>query len=81
MNSRMRWEVKEDEIVCGFYLEHQNSWRHYIQDLMDELKTAGYINRDESSTRMRVSNYAYLHTGVGLSKTCRQEEKVYNSLK
>lgn len=77
----MRWERMEDEIVVKFYLKHVNDWRFYVDEVMLELKRAGFINRDESSTRMRISNVASLHTGVGLSNTTKQTREVYNRLK
>ena len=77
----MKWSVKEDEIVCKFYLSHQNNWSANIDIVMDELRAAGFTFRDESSTRMRVANVAYLHTGVGLSNASKQTKAVYKRLK
>ena len=65
----MKWSIKEEEIVRKFYLNHQDSWRANIDVVMDELRVAGFTSRDESSTRMRISNVASLHTGVGLANT------------
>lgn len=76
----MRWELQEDQIVCKFYLEHQSSWRDNISILMSELKEAGFTDRDEPSTKMRISNYEYLHAGVGLANASKQSQKVYKSL-
>lgn len=78
---RMKWALEEDEIVCAFYLSHYCDWRTNISLLMKELSLAGYTNRDESSAKMRVSNYAYLHTGVGLSNASKQTQTVYERLK
>ena len=76
----MKWSIKEDEMVCSFYLSHCNNWRSNVELLMNELATAGFT-RDESSTKMRISNYAYLHTGVGLSNASKQTQEVYIRLK
>ena len=77
----MKWSIKEDEIVCKFYMNHKNDWRINIGIVMDELKKAGFVNRDIASTKMRISNYAYLHTGVGLSNASKQSQKVYNNIR
>ena len=76
----MKWSVKEDEIVCKFYMKNVNDWRMKIDVVMDELKNAGFINRDVSSTKMRISNFAYLHTGVGLSNASKQSQNIYNAI-
>lgn len=76
----MKWSIKE-EIVCKFYLDHQDSWRANIDVVMDELRVAGFTLRDESSTIMRISNVASLHTGVGLANASKQTVEVYNRLK
>ena len=68
--------IKEDEIVCKFYMNHQKDWRTNIDIVMDELKQAGFANRDIASTKMRISNYAHLHTGVGLKNASKQSQKV-----
>ncbi|MFY9537471.1 MAG: hypothetical protein WAQ13_03790 [Bacilli bacterium] len=77
----MKWSIKEEEIVCKFYLSHQDSWRANIDVVMNELRVAGFASRDESSTRMRISNIASLHTGVGLANASKQTVAVYNRLK
>ena len=41
---------------------------------MNELKQSGFVNRDVSSIMMRISNHAYLHTGVGLSNASKQTQ-------
>lgn len=74
----MRWNIKEDEIVCAFYLKHQNDWRNNIHVVMDELKQNGFVDRDENSTRMRLANFAYIHTGKGLTHPSKQSRKVYS---
>jgi len=75
----MKWQVKEDEIVCVFYLKHQNDWQKNknINHLMNLLHCAGYTTRDETSTRMRIDNFMYLHTGHGLSHPAKQSRDVY----
>ena len=77
----MKWDYKEVVIVVKFYLKHVNDWRENIDLVMNELKSNGFANRDEPSTRMRISNIAYLHTGVGLSKASKKTKDVYNKLK
>lgn len=77
----MEWKIQEEEIVVKYYLRHINDWRSHIDEVMAELKIASFTNRDESSTRMRISNVASLHFGVGLSKTCKQTRETYNRLK
>lgn len=76
----MKWSY-EDKIVCFFYLNHVANWKENFNQVMIELHSNGYPNRDESSTRMRISNYSYLHTGKGLSNASKQSEKIYNLLK
>jgi len=67
----MKWSIKEDEIACKFYINHLDDWRSNIDVVMNELKQSGFVNGDVSSTMMRISNYAYLHTGVGLSNASK----------
>ena len=76
----MKWSIKEDEIVCGYYLKHCDDWRNHLDLLMNELKAAGFPNRDLSSTKMRISNYSSLHTGVGLNHSSKQSRAVYQRL-
>lgn len=77
----MTWSYEEDEIVCRFYLKHPDNWKQCFNQVMDELHSYGYINRDEKSTKMRISNYSYLHTGKGLSKASKQSRAVYSSMR
>ena len=76
----MKWSIKEDEIVCKFYMNHLDDWRSNIDVVMNELKQSGFVNRDISSTMMRISNYAYLHTGVGLSNASKQTQSIYKKV-
>ena len=76
----MKWSLKEDEIVCAFYLSHTDNWRSNIDLLMGKLKEAGFVVRDENSAKMRVSNYAFLHTGIGLSNASVQSKNIYVKL-
>ncbi len=76
----MKWAEKEDEIVCKFYLKHQNDWWNNIDIVMDELKQAGFVNRDSNSTRMRLANFSYIHTGQGLSKPSKQSRNIYDKI-
>ena len=76
----MKWSIKEDEIVCRFYLNHLDDWRLNIDVVMNELKQSGFVNCDISSTMMHISNYAYLHTGVGLSNVSKQTQSVYKNV-
>ena len=77
----MKWDLIEEEIVVKFYLRHVNDWRSNIDEVMKELRNAGFINRSESSTRMRISNVSSLHTCVGLYNASKQTRETYNRLK
>ena len=57
------------------------NWKEHINSLINELSLDSFPNRDLNSTKMRISNIEYLHTGVGLSKASKQTRDVYNSLK
>ncbi len=74
---RNSWSPKEDLIVCKFYLSHINTWRSYIDNLMVELTDAGFGARDKGAVIMRIQNYAYLHTGCGLSNASNQSQTIY----
>lgn len=76
----MTWTIKEDEIVCNFYLKYRNSWKSNIRVVMNELKSAGFSKRDPNSVKMRLSNYEYLDTGKGLSNAAKQSADVYNRM-
>lgn len=45
--------------------------------LMRQLKNAGFIHRDINSVKMRISNIASLHTGIGLSHVSKQTRELY----
>ncbi len=77
----MKWSIEEEEIVCKFYLSHPNDWSSNMNLVMKELRSAGFTSRDKASTRMRISNIASLHVGVGLSHAAKQTIAVYNRLK
>lgn len=77
----MEWNIREEEIVVTYYLNHVNDWRKNINVVLEELKREGFDKRDKSSTLYRLSNIAYLHTGVGQSKVSKQSREVYNRLK
>lgn len=74
----MKWTFEEDYIVCNFYLSHIDSWYQNIDDVMMELKQKGFGSREESSVIMRIQNFAYLHTGKGLSRAAKQSRNVYD---
>lgn len=74
----MKWSFEEDFIVCNYYLSHIDSWRDHIDEVMTELKNAGFVTRDEKSVKMRIQNFEYLHTGKGLSNVAKQTRKIYN---
>lgn len=74
----MKWTFEEDYIVCNFYLSHIDSWYQNIDDVMMELKQKGFGSREESSVIMRIQNFAYLHTGSGLSRAAKQSRNVYD---
>lgn len=46
----------------------------------EKLKNNGFNERDETSTKMRLSNIEYLDTGKGLPKVSKQTKDVYNRL-
>ena len=73
----MKWSLKEDSIVCKFYLAHIDSWRDCLDSLMEQLKELGFGARDRGSVKMRIQNYAYLHTGSGLANVATQSKTVY----
>lgn len=76
----MTWTIEEEEIVVKYYLKHVDDWRHYIDELMHDLKPVNAL-RTESSVLYRLSNIAYLHTGTGQKNVARQTRDVYNRLK
>ena len=76
----MKWSIKEDEIVCKFYINHLDDWRLNIDVVMNELKQSGFVNRDVSSKMICISNHAYLHTGVGLSNASKQTQSIYKNV-
>lgn len=73
----MKWSLKEDSIVCKFYLAHIDSWRDSLDSLMEQLRELGFGARDKGSVRMRIQNYAHLHTGSGLANVAAQSKTVY----
>lgn len=73
----MKWSLKEDSIVCKFYLAHIDSWRDCLDSLMEQLRELGFGARDRGSVKMRIQNYAYLHTGSGLANVATQSKTVY----
>ncbi len=74
----MRWTFEEDFIVCNFYLSHVDCWKDCIDEVMEELKNAGFGTRDESSVKRRIRNYEHLHFGQGQSNVTKQIKKIYN---
>ncbi len=76
----MKWSIKEDGIVCKFYINHLDDWLSTIDVVMNELKQSGFVNRDVSSTMMRISNYSYLHTKVRLSNVSKQTRRIYKNV-
>ena len=76
----MKWEAQEETIVIKYYLQNVNNWRGNIGDLMEQLKDAGFVNRDVNSVKMRISNISSIHTGVGLSHASKQTRDLYNKI-
>ena len=76
----MKWEKDEETIVINYYLKNVNKWRENLDDLMKQLKEAGFINRDINSVKMRISNVSSIHTGVGLSHASKQTRELYERL-
>ena len=74
---RSSWSLKEDCIVCEFYLNRVDTWQSSVDILMSILKDAGFGARERTAVIMRVQNYAYLHTGHGLSNASKQSRIVY----
>lgn len=77
----MNWSFEEDFIVCNFYLSYVDCWQEHIDEVMTELKTAGFGSRDKNSVKMRIQNYRYLHIGKGLSNVAKQTKRIYNVFK
>lgn len=75
----MEWNFEEDFIVCHFYLSHIQTWKECIDEVMEELKNAGFTLREKRSVRMRIQNYEFLHTGFGLSNVAKKSQKIYNA--
>lgn len=76
----MNWRFEEDYIVCKFYLQHVDSWKTYIDELMIELRHNDFGNRDKGSVRMRIQNYEALHAAGRLSNAANQSKNIYNAL-
>lgn len=74
----MKWAFEEDFIVCNFYLSHIDNWRNCNDEVMTELKNAGFVLRDKASVIMRIQNYQYLHIKKGLSNVAKQTKRIYN---
>jgi len=76
----MEWELLEEKIVVNFYLRHVSNWQNNMDEVMNEMKNAGYTSRDETSTHMRISNVSWLHTGIGLSNASKQTIETYKKM-
>lgn len=74
------WNFGEDYIVCRYYLEHVESWRDNLDNLMMELRERGFEQRGKGSVRMRIQNYESLHTGKGLSNAAQQSRDIYSAM-
>ena len=75
------WSFEEDFIVGKYFLSHIETWKEHLDELMRELKEAGYGSRDIGSVRMRIQNYEYIHTGKhGLSGATKQSRRIYKGI-
>ena len=52
---RKSWPFEEDFIVAKFYLSHVDSWKEHIDELLEELKQAGF-EREKKKVETRNSN-------------------------
>lgn len=78
----MTWTFEEDYLVCKFFMEHTESWKDKLDDLMELLKEHGFRNRNKASARMRLQNYVHLHQGNGgLSNVAKQSRDIYSAIK
>ena len=78
----MTWTFEEDYLVCKFFMEHTESWKDKLDDLMELLREHGFRNRNKASARMRLQNYVYLHQGNGgLSNVAKQSRDIYSAIK
>ena len=74
------WAFEEDFIVCDFYLDHQNDWRHHLDELMRRLRERGF-DRDLGSVKMRIQNFQFIQTGnEGLSRPAEQSKRIHKVL-
>lgn len=69
----MKWTQEADELVCQAYLDGR------FDDAFAKMISEKY-GHSVASIKMRVSNYSFLHTGVGLEHCSRQEEETYRRL-
>ena len=76
---RKSWPFEEDFIVAKFYLSHVDSWKEHIDELLEELKQAGF-EREKKKVETRISNYRYVHTGQGLPHVAKQSYRIYDGI-
>lgn len=76
----MEWSFVENYIVCKFYLSHRDSWKHNIDEVMDELNSHDFGFREKGSVKMCLQNVESLCTGKGLSHASKQVKAIYSAL-
>ena len=75
-----RWNIKEDEMVCLFYLQHITDFKKNINQLFLMFEKEGFGDRKKNAIMMRISNYQSLHTKKGLANASKQSRCVYKAL-
>ena len=76
---RERWPFEVDFFVAKFNLSHVVSWKEHIDELLEELKQAGF-EREKKKVETRISNYRYVHTGRGLAHIAKQSYRIYDGI-
>ena len=74
---RVRWELKEEELVADFYLKHKELSFGKVLELLDILYQNGFKEHTQNAVDKKLENYSYLETGVGLSHVANQTRTIY----
>ena len=74
------WTFEEDFLVCVYYLDHIDDWKEHLDELLAQLKEAGY-NRDKGSIKMRIGNFQHLETAGtrGLKNAAKQSQRIHQA--
>ena len=75
---RVRWELKEEELVADFYLKYKELSFGKVLELLNILHKNGFKNHTQNAVDKKLENYSYLETGVGLSHVANQTRTIYN---